>query len=220
MAKASGPLAAYRVLDLTDARGILCGKILGDLGADVVRVEPPGGNPARREEPFASEGADPERSLYWWAYAANSRSLVADLGTPDGAARVRDLAGRADFVLESFTPGHLDSLGLGWDELARENPRLILTSITPFGQTGPYREWKGSDLIVQAMSGMMFHLGDGDRAAPASARGSASIPPRSSRSGSLPPYGGPWWQRRRQGRAPQRLPVRRCRPVVRRRLRG
>lgn len=163
MAKASGPLAAYRVLDLTDVRGILCGKILGDLGADVVRVEPPGGNPARREWPFAGEGPDPERSLYWWAYAANSRSLVADLGTPDGVARVRDFAGRADFVLESFTAGHLDGLGLGWDELARENPRLILTSITPFGQSGPYREWKGPDLVVQAMSGMMFHLGDGDR---------------------------------------------------------
>ncbi|MBI2543852.1 MAG: CoA transferase [Candidatus Rokubacteria bacterium] len=163
MAQGNGPLAPYRVLDLTDARGILCGKMLGDLGADVVRVEPPAGNPARREGPFAGDAPDPERSLYWWGYAANSRSVVADLGTPEGAARVRDLARRADFLIESFPPGFLDRLGLGWEALGRENPRLILTSITPFGQPGPYRDWKGPDLIVQAMSGMMFHLGDHDR---------------------------------------------------------
>ncbi len=163
MAQVSGPLAAYRVLDLTDARGILCGKILADLGADVARVEPPAGNPARLEGPFAGGVRDPERSLLWWAYAANSRSLLADLGTPEGAARVRDLARRADFLIESFPPGYLDGLGLGWEALHRENPRLILTSITPFGLAGPYREWKGPDLVIQAMSGMMFHLGDGDR---------------------------------------------------------
>ena len=163
MTQASGPLAAYRVLDLTDARGILCGKILADLGADVVRVEPPAGNPARREGPFAGEAPDAERSLHWWAYAENCRSLVADLGTLEGVARVRDLARRADFLLESFSPGYLDGLGLGWEALHRDHPRLILTSISPFGHTGPYRDWKGPDLIVQAMSGMMFHLGDGDR---------------------------------------------------------
>ena len=118
MRQASGPLAAYRVLDLTDARGILCGKILGDLGADVVRVEPPAGNPARREGPFAGEAPDPERSLYWWASAENCRSLVADLGTLEGAARVRDLARRADFLIESFFPGFLDRLGFGWEALA------------------------------------------------------------------------------------------------------
>src|SRR3989304_3644291 len=114
MTQASGPLAAYRVLDLTDARGILCGKILGDLGADVVRVEPPAGNPARREGPFAGQAPDLERSLYWWAYAENCRSLLADRGAPEGVARVRDVARRADFLLESFPPGYLDGLGLGW----------------------------------------------------------------------------------------------------------
>src|SRR3990172_8639826 len=149
MTQASGPLGAYRVLDLTDARGILCGKILRDLGADVARVEPPEGNPARREGPFAGETPDPERSLYWWAYAENSRSLLADLRTPEGVARVRDLARRADFFIESFPPGYLDGIGLGWEALHRDNPRLILTSISPFGHSGPYRDWKGPDLIVQ-----------------------------------------------------------------------
>src|SRR3972149_4120753 len=112
MTQASGPLAAYRVLDLTDARGILCGKILADPGAHVGRVEPPAGNPGRREGPFAGEAADPERSLYWWVYSENCRSLVADLGTAEGVARVRDLARRADFLLESFPPGSLDGPGL------------------------------------------------------------------------------------------------------------
>lgn len=163
MTEPGRPLAAYRVLDLTDARGALCGKILADLGADVVKVEPPGGSPARFEGPFAGDVPDPERSLYWWAYAANCRSLVLDPGTPDGLRRLRDLAGRADFLLESFPPGHLEHLGLGWGRLHRDNPRLVLTSITPFGQTGPCRDWKGPDLVVQAMSGMMFLLGDADR---------------------------------------------------------
>ncbi|MBI4590298.1 MAG: CoA transferase [Candidatus Rokubacteria bacterium] len=163
MAESSGPLAGYRVLDLTDARGVLCGKILADLGADVVKVEPPGGNPVRSLGPFAGDIQEPERSLHWWAYAANCRSLLADLETPEGMARVRDLAGRADFLLESLPPGRLDRLGLGWEALKRANPRLILTSITPFGQTGPYRDWKGPDLVVQGMAGMMFHLGDSDR---------------------------------------------------------
>jgi crotonobetainyl-CoA:carnitine CoA-transferase CaiB-like acyl-CoA transferase len=163
MADASGPLVSYRVLDLTDEKGSLCGRILADLGADVVKVEPPGGSPARGVGPFAGDVEDPERSLHWWAYAANCRSLAADIKTPDGVARVRQLARRADVVLESFPPGRLESLGLGWEALHRDNPRLILTSIAPFGQTGPYRDFAGPDLVVQAMSGVMFHLGDGDR---------------------------------------------------------
>src|SRR3989304_538944 len=105
MTQASGPLAAYRVLDLTDARGILCGKILADLGAAVVRGGPPAVTRARRGAPFAGEAPDAERSLHWWAYAENCRSLVADLGTLEGVAQVRDLARRADFLPGSFSPG-------------------------------------------------------------------------------------------------------------------
>ncbi|MBI4610798.1 MAG: CoA transferase [Candidatus Rokubacteria bacterium] len=164
MAEATGPLAPYRVLDLTDQWGSLCGKILADLGADVVKVEPPEGSPARRVGPFAEGVTDPEGSLHWWAYAANCRSLVLDLTGADGRARLLDLVRGADFLLESFPAGHLDRLDLGWATLHRENSSLVLTSITPFGQDGPYRDFLASDLVVQAMGGMMHQLGDRDRA--------------------------------------------------------
>ncbi|MBI4241285.1 MAG: CoA transferase [Candidatus Rokubacteria bacterium] len=163
MSEPAGPLAPYRVLDLTDHRGSLCGKILADLGADVVKVEPPEGSPARRVGPFTQDREDPERSLYWWAYAANCRSLVLDLATPDSRARLLELARAADFLLESFPPGHLERLGLGWATLHETHPRLIVTSIMPFGADGPYRDFEGPDLVLQAMGGMMHQLGDPDR---------------------------------------------------------
>lgn len=163
MAQSPGPLAPYRVLDLTDHRGSLCGKILADLGADVARVEPPDGNAARRVGPFAQRVENSEGSLHWWAHGANCRSLVLDVTTAEGQERLLALVRAADFLLESFPPGHLDRMNLGWATLHRENPRLILTSITPFGQDGPYRDFLGPDLVVQAMGGMMHQLGDRDR---------------------------------------------------------
>ncbi|MFQ5898653.1 MAG: CaiB/BaiF CoA transferase family protein [Candidatus Methylomirabilia bacterium] len=163
MQASAGPLAPYRVLDLTDDQGSLCGKILADLGADVVKVEPPEGSPARRVAPYAEGPDDLERSLHWWAYAANCRSLILDFTTAAGRAQLLDLARASDFLLESFPPSYLDELNLGWSVLHRENPRLILTSITPFGEDGPHREFLGSDLVLQAMSGMMYQIGDPDR---------------------------------------------------------
>ena len=91
-------LSPYRVLDLTDDRGLLCGKILADLGADVIQVEPPAGNPARRLGPFANDDVRPENSLFWWAYAANKRSITLDIETVDGCNLLRRLAERADFL--------------------------------------------------------------------------------------------------------------------------
>ncbi|MBI4560405.1 MAG: CoA transferase, partial [Candidatus Rokubacteria bacterium] len=163
MAEAPGPLAPYRVLDLTDHRGSLCGKILADLGADVVKVEPPEGSPARRVGSFCRDVEDPERSLHWWAYGVNCRSLVLDFTVPEGRARLLELVLAADFLLESFPPGRLDRLNLGWSTLHRQNPRLIVTSVTPFGGDGPYRDFKGPDLVLQAMGGMMHQIGDRDR---------------------------------------------------------
>lgn len=157
------PLASLRVLDLTGRLGTLCGKILADLGADVVRVEPPGGSPLRNRGPFAGGVPAPESSLAWWAHAAGCASLVLDLAAVDGRASFRALARAADVVVESFPPGHLDRLDLGWEVLGRENPRLILTSITPFGQVGSHRDYAGPELVVQAMSGMMQLIGDRDR---------------------------------------------------------
>ena len=159
----AGALAPYRALDLVGPLGPLAGKMLADLGADVVRVEPPEGSALRRLPPFADGAAEPERGLAWWAYAAGTRSVVLDLEAAEGHARFLDLVRGADFLLESLPPGSLDRLGLGWPTLQRENARLILTSISPFGQSGPHREWRAPELVVQAMGGMLYAVGDPDR---------------------------------------------------------
>ena len=159
----SRALADLRVVDLTGALGALCGKILADLGADVLKIEPPGGHPLRRRAPLA-DGVEPgEAGLGWWAYAAGCRSAVLDLATSDDRATLLDLARRADVVLESFAPGHLAALDLGWESLHAANGALVLTSITPFGQTGPHAGFRAPELVLQAMGGMMHHVGDADR---------------------------------------------------------
>jgi crotonobetainyl-CoA:carnitine CoA-transferase CaiB-like acyl-CoA transferase len=157
-------LAPYRVLDLTDERGLLAGKILADLGADVVQIEPPGGNPARNIGPFYGDDPQPEKSLFWWAYAANKRSITLDLEQKDGQALLKKMVGEADFLIESFTPGYLDTLGLGYDLLAEINPKLVMVSITPFGQDGPYSNYQATDIVGMALGGFMYLTGDDDRA--------------------------------------------------------
>ena len=163
MTAVRGALAPYRVLDLTGSLGPLAGKMLADLGADVVRVEPPEGSALRRLPPFADGVADPERGLAWWAYAAGTRSVALDLASPEGRDELLALARAADFMLESLPVGALERLGLGWDVLERENPRLILTSVSPFGQEGPRAGWRGPELVLQAMGGMLHPVGDPDR---------------------------------------------------------
>ena len=160
----AGLLSPYRVLDLTDELGFLCGKILGDLGADVVKVEPPGGDPARRLGPFYGNQPDPEKSLYWFGFNNNKRGITLNLESAKGRELFCRLAAKVDFIIESFTPGYLDSLNIGYPALGRLNPRLILTSITPFGQTGPYSRFKASDIEIMALSGCMSLTGDPDRA--------------------------------------------------------
>lgn len=157
-------LSPYRVLDLTTERGLLCGQILGDLGADVVAIEPPGGCPARRLGPFAGDVPDPDRSLVWWAYSRNKRSVTLDVTTPVGRDLLLGLAAEAHFLIESYDPGFLASHGLGPDDLARVNPRLIVVSITPFGQTGPKANYADSDLVILAAGGPLVLTGDDDRA--------------------------------------------------------
>jgi len=156
-------LDAYRVLDLTDGQGYVCGKILADLGADVIKIEPPSGDSGRRIGPFYHDIADPEKSLFWWAFNSNKRAVTLNLEAPAGQALFKRLVRTADFVIESFPPGYLDSLGLGYSELSHINPGLILTSITPFGQTGPYRDYQASDMVVWALGGLMYQTGDPDR---------------------------------------------------------
>ena len=153
-------LECYRVLDLTDEKGLLCGKILADLGADVIKVEKPGGDPARNMGPFYHDMPDSEKSLYWFAYNSNKRSLTLDIETRDGQALFKKLVGNADFVLESFSPGYLDSLGLGYSALSQLNPRVIVVSISPFGQSGPYKDYKGTDIVIMALSGYLYLTGE------------------------------------------------------------
>ena len=159
-----GMLAPYRVLDLTHEWCLLSGKILADLGADVIQIEPPGGHPARRMGPFYKDDIDPERSLFWWSYAANKRSITLDYATPDGKALLKRLVASTDFLIESGAPGDLAALGLGYDDLAAVNPELIVVSVTPFGQTGPYANYKATDLVGVALTGFMYVTGESDLA--------------------------------------------------------
>ena len=156
-------LPPLRVLDITRENGFLCGKILADLGCDVLKIEEPGGDPGRLHGPFYQDTPDPDKSLYWWAFNANKRGITLNIERPEGRALFLRLAEKADFVIESFAPGYMDEMGLGYRELGKLNPGLVMTSITPFGQSGPYARYKVTDLIGMAMGGIMYISGDDDR---------------------------------------------------------
>jgi benzylsuccinate CoA-transferase BbsE subunit len=156
-------LEGCRALDLTDEKGFLCGKILAELGVDVVKVEKPGGDPARKVGPFWHDQADPEKSLYWFAYNSSKRGMTLNLESEEGRKIFRSLVNTADFIIESFAPGVMDKLGLGYSELSRIRKDIILISITPFGQKGPYSHYKGTDLTIMGMAGELFLTGDSDR---------------------------------------------------------
>jgi crotonobetainyl-CoA:carnitine CoA-transferase CaiB-like acyl-CoA transferase len=157
-------ISACRVLDLTDEKGFLCGKILADLGADVIKIEKPGGNGSGRIGPFWQDMPDPEKSLYWFSYNTNKRGITLDIETADGQEILKKLVQNADFVVESFPPGYMDQMGLGYEALMEINRGIVVASITPFGQKGPYRDFKASDIIIMGMSGMLYLTGDADRA--------------------------------------------------------
>ena len=161
--KAEGMLSTYRVLDLTDEKGLLCGKLMGDLGADVIKIERPGGDAARQLCPFYHDEPDPEKSLFWFALNTSKRGITLDIETLDGQGIFRRLVEDADFVIESFPPGYLDKLGLGYSDLEKINPKVIMVSIAPFGHTGPYKDWKTSDIVAWAMGGQMAPCGEPDR---------------------------------------------------------
>jgi len=156
-------LGGYRGLDLTDEKGMLCGKILADLGAEVIKVERPRGDAARQIGPFYEDVPHPERSLFWLAYNVNKKGITLDIETRDGQELFRRLAKNVDFVLESFAPDYLEGLGLGYSALSEVNPDLVVTSISPFGRGGPYGEYKASDIAVMAMSGYMYMTGEPDQ---------------------------------------------------------
>ena len=153
------PLEGCRVLDLSGPSGVYCGKLLADMGAEVIKVEPPGGDPMRRIGPFVHDEPHPERSIHWLHFNTNKRSITLDITNSEGAVLCQRLALKADVILETFRPGFLDSVGLGYEHLSSLNSGLVYISITPFGQTGPYKDYLASDLVGLAMGGYMFVTG-------------------------------------------------------------
>lgn len=146
-------LAGVRALELADERGEYCGRLLAGMGADVIKVEPPGGSRTRTYPPFVEDVPHPDRSLYFWHYNVGKRSVTLDLTRKEGRRLFRRLAATASVVVETFPPGHLDAVGVGPGSLRDAYPELIVASITPFGQTGPYRDCPGTDVTAMALGG-------------------------------------------------------------------
>ena len=153
-------LSGIRALDLTNETGFFCGKVLAHFGVDVIKIEKPGGDPARDIGPFFHDIRDPERSLYWWAHNESKRGITLNIEAQEGQDILKKLIVNTDFLIESFPVGYMERLGLSYQKLSEINPKLIMTSITPFGQTGPYMNYKATDLIAIAMGGIMSLTGE------------------------------------------------------------
>ncbi len=164
MEQRHGPLAGIRILDLTGQTGQPAGRYLADLGADVVLVEPPGGTMSRGLAPMApaKNGRGEGKSTFFLHFNTNKRSAVLDLDEPEGRETFLQLVRGADAVIESFNPGYLAGLSLGFEQLERERPGLVMTSVTPFGQTGLYSGFRGNDLVADAMGGFVYTEGERD----------------------------------------------------------
>lgn len=157
-------LGPYTIIDLTTSESWLCGKWLADLGADVIKIEPPGGDPGRNQPPYANNDPNAENSLRWQFMNMGKRSLVLDLHSKQDRKIFLFLISQADALIESYPKGWLEERGLGAEVLQQINPGLVLTSISPFGRSGPYADYQSTDLILSALSGAMYLSGDEDRA--------------------------------------------------------
>ena len=155
----NGPLGDLRVIEVGGEVGEWCAKLMADLGADVIKIEPPGGAAEREIGPFLDDIPTAERSLHFWHYNTSKRGITLDLESAAGRELFRRLADTADVVLESYPPGYLPSIGLGYRELEGSNPRLVMCSLTPFGQQGPWRDYRTSDLVHLAVGGQMGECG-------------------------------------------------------------
>lgn len=156
-------LNGYTVLDLTGLMGQFAGKVLADLGMDVVKVEPPGGDEVRRLGPFKDDAPDLERSLRFAFLNGGKRGITLDLGAPEGRALALRLVERSDIVLDSFPPGEMERLGLSYAQLKERNPDVIAASVTGFGQDGPRARYACPDIVGLSMGGLMFISGDPSR---------------------------------------------------------
>jgi benzylsuccinate CoA-transferase BbsE subunit len=159
-----GPLDGVRVVELSHEHGAWAGKLLADMGADVVVVEPPGGSAQRSNGPFLDDEPGPERSLWWWYYNTSKRSVVAELDAD--RERLRALVTDADVFIEAEAPGALDAAGLGWAALSAANPKLVMVSITPFGQSSPRSHEPVTDLTLMAEAGPVWSCGYDDHELP------------------------------------------------------
>lgn len=155
-----------RVLELTGLSAQLVGKLFANMGAEVIRVEPPDGGPARQVGPFLDDIPDLDRSLSYWQNNTSKKSVTLDISTPLGADAVRQLTRHADLVIEDYSPGTLESVGLGYGHLKAIQPGLVMVSLTPFGQTGPWRDLKTSDLVNSALGGPLWSCGYDDHSLP------------------------------------------------------
>lgn len=154
-----GLLRGIRVLEIADEKAAYCGNLLAAQGADVIKVEPPWGDASRHYGPFVHDRPDPERSLHFWHYNVNKRGVTLDLRMPEGANLFRQLATRADMVVDATPIDFLRQYGLHYDVLGKRHPGLLMVSVTPFGQDGPYRNYKTSDLVHLALGGIMAICG-------------------------------------------------------------
>lgn len=154
-----GPLQGVRVVEIGDVQGEYCGLVLAGLGAEVIKVEPPGGSVSRSYGPFAHDAKDPNSSLFFWAYNRGKESIVLDLESAEGLSEFLMLTADADIIIDSTPHGYLPSLGAGPDELRKRDPKLIFARISPFGDYGPRRDWKASDLVHLALGGVVMNCG-------------------------------------------------------------
>jgi crotonobetainyl-CoA:carnitine CoA-transferase CaiB-like acyl-CoA transferase len=151
-----GALSGVKVLDLSeDIAGSFCARLLADYGAEVLKLEPPGGASLRRLGPFHHDDPHPEKSLFFLLLNLNKKGATLNLTTAAGQTILKRLAQHVDVIVETYRPGYLDLLGLGYHQLSPINPALIMTSITPFGQDGPYSQYKGEEIVEYAMSMIM-----------------------------------------------------------------
>lgn len=156
-------LSGYRVLDLADESGVYGTKMMADMGADVIKIEPPGGDKTRHMPPFDGGKAGLENSLFFAYMNTNKKSVTLDLDAAGGNTLFCKAVEKADIVYETYPVGYLDARGIGYKQLSKLFPKLIWVTVTPFGQTGPRKEWKGSDLVGWATSGVQYLTGDIDR---------------------------------------------------------
>ena len=158
----AGALSGLRVLELSGHEADFCGKLMADMGADFIKIEPPGGEVSRFKGPFYNDTPNRNGSLWFWHYNTSKRGITLDLETSDGQSLMKRLVPSADILLESHRPGYLPGLGLGYGDLSGLNPGLIMCSLTHFGQSGPWRDFKPSDMVHMAGGGQMASCGYDD----------------------------------------------------------